>query len=81
MLDLHTFRPNEVPMLLEDYLDACRGAGLYSVRIVHGKGKGILKNTVRGALQRLSTVASFADATAEAGGWGATIVELKREDA
>ena len=78
VLDLHTFVPKEIPGLLEEYLAACQEAGICSVRIIHGKGRGALKNRVRGLLKKLSIVASFSDAPAYAGGWGATIVELNR---
>ncbi len=79
VLDLHTFIPKEIPSLLKEYLNACRKANIYSVRIVHGKGKGFLKNRVRGLLKNLPMVASFSEAPSSAGGWGATIVELRRE--
>jgi DNA-nicking Smr family endonuclease len=77
-LDLHTFRPRDIPDLLEDYLAECLKAGLYSVRIIHGKGKGVQKRRVQGILQNNQLVAAFKDAPPEAGGWGATLVELKR---
>jgi 16S rRNA (guanine527-N7)-methyltransferase len=79
VLDLHTFIPKEIPSLLKEYLNACRKANIYSVRIIHGKGKGFLKNRVRGLLKDFPIVASFSDAPSSAGGWGATIVELRRE--
>ena len=81
VLDLHTFRPKEIPSLLEEYLNACLEARIYSVRIIHGKGRGVLKRRVQGLLGQLPMVASFSDAPRSAGGWGATIVELKRESA
>ena len=77
-LDLHTFLPRDIPDLLEDYLIECLKAGLYSVRIIHGKGKGVQKQRVQGLLQKNVLVFSFMDAPPEAGGWGATLVELKR---
>jgi len=77
-LDLHTFLPRDIPDLLEDYLTECLKAGLYSVRIIHGKGKGVQKKRVQGLLQKNVLVSSFMDAPPEAGGWGATLVELKR---
>lgn len=79
VLDLHTFSPKEIPSLLKEYLNACREAKIYSVRIIHGKGKGFQKNRVRSLLKGHPMVASFSDAPSQAGGWGATIVELRRE--
>ena len=77
-LDLHTFQPGDVPDLLCDYFSACIEAGIFSVRIIHGKGRGILKHRVHGILKKNSMVVSFKDAVPEAGGWGATVVALKR---
>ncbi|MFZ0242655.1 MAG: Smr/MutS family protein [Desulfobacterales bacterium] len=81
VLDLHTFLPREVPELLDDYFEECVKAGIFSVRIIHGKGSGTLKKRVRGLLQRHPLVAAHEDAPADAGGWGATLVELKKEPA
>jgi len=77
VLDLHTFRPEEVPDLLADYLAECVRLGYRSVRVVHGKGSGTLKRRVQSALRRDPQVRAFHDAPPEAGGWGATIVELR----
>jgi dsDNA-specific endonuclease/ATPase MutS2 len=80
VLDLHTFLPRDIPDLLEDYLSECIQAGIYSVRIIHGKGKGVQKKRVQELLSRNSAVQSFQDAPPEAGGWGATVVKLKKVD-
>ncbi len=77
ILDLHTFKPKDIPDLLVDYFEACINEGIYSVRIVHGKGRGILKKRVQGLLEKNLMVKSFQDAPPEAGGWGASLVELK----
>jgi DNA-nicking Smr family endonuclease len=78
VLDLHTFRPKDIPDLLEDYFTECLKAGIYSIRIIHGKGKGIQKRRVQGLLEKNSMVTTFKEAPPEAGGWGATLVELSR---
>jgi DNA-nicking Smr family endonuclease len=78
VLDLHTFKPKDIPDLLVDYFEACIDADIYSVRIVHGKGRGILKKRVQELLKQNHMVESFRNAPPEAGGWGATLVELKR---
>ncbi len=80
ILDLHLFKPKEIPDLLMDYFSACLDSGIYSVRIIHGKGRGILKKRVHGLLEKNPLVASIRNAPAEAGGWGATLVELKAKE-
>jgi len=79
VLDLHTFHPRDVPALLEDYLAECLRAGIFTVRIIHGKGKGIQKQRVQALLKQNPLVASFRAAPPERGGWGATVVELIRQ--
>jgi DNA-nicking Smr family endonuclease len=78
VLDLHTFQPKEVPDLLTDYFSECIEAGIHSVRVIHGKGKGILKHRVHSILKKNTLVQSFEDAPSERGGWGATIVKLRK---
>ena len=77
-LDLHSFKPREIGDLVPEYLAACIERGIFEVRIVHGKGIGNLRRTVHAVLARLPIVESFALARPEFGGWGATIVRLKR---
>ena len=79
VLDLHLFQPRDIPDLLEDYLSECLKSGFSSVRIIHGKGKGIQKKRVQGILKKNPMVASFRDAPPDAGGWGATLVELNKD--
>ena len=78
-LDLHHFRPRDVKTLVPEYLQACLQRGIYAVRIVHGKGKGHLRRTVHAQLARNPLVAKFRLAPPERGGWGATLVDLKRD--
>ena len=75
-LDLHHFAPKEVGELVPAYLEAAREAGFFEVRIVHGKGKGILGKRVAAILARHPLVAGFRTAPMEAGSWGATLVTL-----
>ena len=77
-IDLHPFQPKDIPSVVEEYLQQCIEAGILEVRIVHGRGKGVQKNIVRSLLEKHPGVVSFHEAPAEAGGWGATMVVLKR---
>ncbi len=78
VLDLHTFQPGEVKDLVPEYLAECQKRGILQVRIIHGKGIGTLRRTVQSILEKLAYVDSFKTAEDDAGGWGATIVTLRR---
>ena len=77
VLDLHSFPPSEIKDLVRDYLDLAYDQGLRKLRIVHGKGLGVQRRTVRALLERDPRVVAFGDPPGESGGWGATYVELK----
>ena len=77
-LDLHTVRPAEAAELLEEYLEECARRGILEVRVIHGKGTGKLRRLVERQLARSPLVASFRLADETAGGWGATLVRLRR---
>jgi DNA-nicking Smr family endonuclease len=77
VLDLHTFRPQEIKDVVSAYLTACHEKGILEVRIIHGKGMGTLRRTVHALLPKLPEVAAFSLASEHCGGWGATIVRLK----
>lgn len=76
-LDLHAFRPDEVAAVVREYLDQARAVGLAEVRIIHGRGRGVQRETVRRLLAGSPLVAEFGDAPPERGGWGATLVRVR----
>ena len=76
-LDLHTFSPGDVKRLIPDYIDACLEKRIYHLRIIHGKGKGILRDIVRSILKKHPAVASFWHESGSGGSWGSTVVNLK----
>ena len=78
VLDLHTFKPRELKDLIPDYLLACQERGITQVRIIHGKGIGNLRRTVHSILSKHPEVISYSLDHPEYGGWGATLVSLRK---
>ncbi len=78
VLDLHPFRPREIGSVVESYLEAAWEKGFREVRIIHGKGIGVQRETVRRILSRHPAVDRFADGGPGGGEWGATRVFLVR---
>ena len=62
---------------LDKYLDNCKMANLKTVRVVHGKGTGKLRQGVHDYLKTSKYVKSFRIASIGEGDYGVTIVELK----
>ena len=80
VLDLHAFAPRDTKIAVEAYLKEARRKGLTALRIIHGRGIGVQRETVRSVLCRTPWVERYSDAPAEAGGWGATVVTLRAAD-
>jgi DNA-nicking Smr family endonuclease len=62
--------------VVEEYLRECRQRGILEVRLVHGRGKGVQRASIRQLLATLDGVDGFDDAPPSSGGWGATLVRL-----
>jgi len=75
-LDLHAFSPKDVKAVTIAYLDEARKKGFRLVRLIHGKGIGVQRETVRSVLSETSFVIKFKSGDEFSGGWGATIAEL-----
>jgi len=63
---------------VDQFLDRAFLAGLETVRVIHGHGKGILRNAIAKFLTGHPQVERFSLAPPDKGGGGATIVELKK---
>ncbi len=75
-LDLRGRRAEEVAPVLDQYLDSAYLARLPWVRIIHGKGMGVLKQVVREFLAEHPLVQSYRPGDASEGGEGVTAVRL-----
>jgi len=77
VFDLHSVPAKDVKEAVEEYLAEAHRLGYQALRIIHGRGIGVQRETVREILARTSFVESYGDAPPEAGGWGATLVTLR----
>jgi len=74
-IDLHGLPPQEAGPLVDAYVEEARRHGFPMVRIIHGRGIGAMRQTVRVHLRRSPHVRRFQDAPPPSGR-GATIAEL-----
>ena len=77
LLDLHLFQPQEIRSLIDEYLSVCLDRGIYDIRIIHGKGKGVLRDMTHSILRKNPLVSDF-KLDSGPSGWGATLVRLKK---
>jgi DNA mismatch repair protein MutS2 len=77
-IDLRGKRADEVIPLLEAFMDDAVLLSVPEVRILHGKGEGVLRKMIRDHLRLNKQVASMRDEHADRGGAGITIVEMAR---
>ena len=66
-----------MPSVVDEYLRAAHARGFREVRLIHGRGIGVQRRVVQSVLRDHPLVATFADAPAERGGRGATIVRMR----
>jgi DNA mismatch repair protein MutS2 len=76
-LDLRGKMKEEVMVELLTWVDDALLLGVEEARILHGRGTGVIKNTVRSMLRKYKEVGSMNDETKERGGEGVTVVKFK----
>ena len=76
-LDLRGKRGEEVLPLIQTFIDEGFMLGVKNLRIVHGKGDGILREVSRNLLRSMAQVGKLEDEHADRGGAGVTLVTLK----
>lgn len=77
-LDFRGMRVDEALPFVDKYLDDAFLAGLQQVSLIHGKGEGILRKSVRDFLKIHPKIKSFRTGDFQEGGSGVTIVEFKK---
>ncbi|MFN7982578.1 MAG: Smr/MutS family protein [Vicinamibacterales bacterium] len=60
-LDLHSFRPQDVASVVDEYVRTAAQAGFTRVRLVHGRGRGVQRGITQAALERHTCVVAFWD--------------------
>jgi len=76
-LDIRGKKPEEIEFDVVKYIDDAQLSGLKQVEIIHGKGTGVLRETIHELLKNHELVISYKLASIEFGGAGATNVKLK----
>ena len=75
-LDLRGMRADEALQMLESYIDEAVLLSIHQVKLLHGKGNGILRHVIRQYLAKRKEVNSFCDEALELGGTGITVVTM-----
>jgi len=76
-IDLRGMNGEEAWYLVDRYIDEAQVVGVNSVRLIHGKGTGALKNALWRFLQSDKRIASFRLGKYGEGDGGVTIIEIK----
>ncbi|AWW31672.1 endonuclease MutS2 [Echinicola strongylocentroti] len=76
-LDLRGKRGEEILPIVQNFVDEGHMLGVKDLRIVHGKGDGILREITRNLLRDMPSVAKYEDEHPDRGGAGVTLVTLK----
>jgi len=74
---LRRFRVEEARLMLEKYLDDAYLLGVSPVYVIHGRGKGVLREGVKKLLDRTPNIKSFRSGDTSEGGIGVTVVYFK----
>ena len=76
-IDLRGMRGEEALQKVMDFIDEAIMVNAGQLRILHGKGDGILRQLIRDYLTGVDMVKSFRDEHVDMGGTGVTVVELE----
>jgi DNA mismatch repair protein MutS2 len=77
MLDIRGKRADEAYKMIQRYLDDAIVLAIPEVRILHGKGNGILRQVTRDYVRSVKEVGMVKDEEIERGGSGITVIRFK----
>ncbi len=79
ILDLHGFFPEQIPEIMDAFIENALELKLKEIKVIHGKGKSRLKYEVYKFLKDHPKILEYRDALPAQGGWGATIIVIKQQ--
>ena len=75
-IDLRGMKPEEAIPLVENFIDEAMMIGCSELKILHGKGNGILRTQIRNLLKNLVDIRYIGDDHPDSGGAGITVIKL-----
>ena len=76
-IDVRGKRAAEALQIVNDFIDEAIVINMSNVKILHGKGDGILRQLIRQYLETVNVIKSYHDESVQFGGSGITIVEFE----
>ena len=76
-IDLHFFSPKDIKYIYDEFISFNQKNNILQVKIIHGKGKSVLKHRILKLLESDSRIKSWAS---DGSNWGAMIIYLKEPD-
>ncbi len=75
-INVHAYRLDEALKVVEGHLDKAILLGYPAIRVLHGKGNGVLRQSIRAMLSKYDAVKSISDSPMASGGVGVTVISL-----
>ena len=76
-IDVRGKRAEEALQIVNDFIDEAIVINMGSVKILHGKGDGILRQLIRQYLATVDVIRSYHDESVQFGGSGITVIEFE----
>ena len=76
-IDVRGKRAEEALQIVNDFIDEAIVINMSTVKILHGKGDGILRQLIRQQLETVDVIKSYHDESVQFGGSGITVIEFE----